>query len=258
MKNERNPAWNKKVLAAVSVTPLLLLATTASCWTAVARADGPLAAKVKLTTLESYKGSSLPKPDKILVYDLVPGNDIQVDKSQKLRPRHMIAGDENPDSIARKSESTFSEELGKKLAKTGIPVQHVTADTAPSNNSLVIQGTFVALREGDKTQRVTVGMSLGSAKVDTKIDVRLKTSTDAVLVSQFQTETTTANNVGAVVPAVAGANPAAVATKSVVTDRRKTLNHYVSKTADASAKEIVKLMADQGWIKLNDKGEVVP
>lgn len=258
MKNDRNPAWNKKDLAVASATALLLLVTTASCWTAAARADGPLAAKVKLTTLQSYKGGSLPKPDKILVYDLVPSTDIQVDKSQKLRPRHMIAGDENANAIAKKSENTFSEELGKKLAKTGIPVQHVAADTAPSDNSLVIQGTFVTLREGDKTQRVTVGMSLGSAQVQTKIDVRLKTSAQAVLVSQFQTETTTANNVGAVVPVAAGLNPAGAATKSVVTDRRKTLNHYVSKTADASAKEIVKLMADQGWIKLNDKGEVVP
>ncbi len=106
-----------KDLAVASATALLLFAATASCWTAVARADGPLAAKVKLTTLQSYKGSALPKPDKILVYDLVPGTDIQVDKSQKLRPRHLIAGDENPDAISRKSESTFSEELGKKLAK---------------------------------------------------------------------------------------------------------------------------------------------
>jgi hypothetical protein len=170
----------------------------------------------------------------------------------------LIAGDENPDAIARKSEGTFSEELAKKLAKTGIPVQHVTADTAPSDNSLMVQGTFVSLREGDKTQRVTVGMGLGSAQVRTKIDVRLKTSSEAVLVSQFQTETTTAKNVGAAVPVAAGLNPAGVATKSVVTDRRKTLNHIVSKTADASAKEIMKLMADQDWIKLNDKGEVVP
>jgi hypothetical protein len=43
-----------------------------------------------------------------------------------------------------------------------------------------------------------------------------------------------------------------------VTDRRKTLNSYVSKTADASPKEITELMAPQGWIKLDDKGEVVP
>jgi hypothetical protein len=79
-----------------------------------------------------------------------------------------------------------------------------------------------------------------------------------VLVSQFQTETTASENVGAAAPVAAGLNPAAAATKSVVADRKKTLNHDISKTAGASAKEIKKLMADQGWIKLSDKGEVVP
>ena len=213
----------------------------------------------EVTTLQTHKGSPLPKPDKILIYDLVPDTDIQVDKSQRLRPRHLIAGDENPDRDRQKVRRTpFLMSWRKQLAKTGIPVQHVSADTAPSDNSLMVQGTFVALREGDKTQRVTVGMGLGSAQVQTKIDVRLKTSAEPVLVSQFQTETTTAKNVGAAVPVAAGMNPAGVATKSVVTDRRKTLNHDVSKTADASAKEIMKLMANQGWIKLNDKGEVVP
>lgn len=258
MRSEWNPEWNKERLAVGAAMALLLLLAMNSCWMAVALADGPLAVKVKVTTLQSYKGSHMPRPDKILVYDLVPETDIQVDKSQRLRPRHLIAGDENPDAIAKKSESTFSEELEKQLAKSGIPVQRVTADTAPSDNSLMVQGTFVSLREGDKTQRVTVGMGLGSAQVQTKVDVRLKTSAEAVLMSQFQTETTTSKNVGAAVPAAAGLNPAGVATKSVVTDRRKTLNHDVSKTADASAKEIMKLMADQGWIKLNDKGEVVP
>jgi Domain of unknown function (DUF4410) len=258
MRNDWNLAWSKERLAAGAAVALFLLLTTNSRWTGVARAEGPLAAKVKVTTLQGYKGSPLPKPDKILIYDLVPDTDIQVDKSQRLRPRHLIAGDENPDAIAKKSQRTFSEELTKQLAKAGIPVQHVTADTAPSDSSLMVQGTFVALREGDKTERVTVGMGLGSAQVQTKIDVRLKTSAEAVLVAQFQTETTATKNVGAAAPAAAGLNPAAVATKSVVTDRRKTLNRDVSKTADASAKEITKVMADQGWIKLNDKGEVAP
>jgi len=63
---------------------------------------------------------------------------------------------------------------------------------------------------------------------------------------------------GAAVPAVAGMDPAAVAAKAVVGDRRKNLEAYVAKTADAMADEIKKEMAKQGWIKLNDKGEVVP
>jgi hypothetical protein len=244
-----------KSVAIGAATTLLLLTPGSGC---KAWADGPLAAKVKLTTLQSYTGGPLQRPNKILIYDLVADTDVQVDKSLKLRPRHVLTGDEKPDAIAKKSQSTFSDELAKKLAKTGIPVEHVSSDTAPSDNSLVVQGSFASLHQGDKTQRTTVGMGLGSAEVQTKIDVRVKTSSDAVLLSQFQTETTTAKNIGAAAPVAAGMSPAAVATKSVVTDRRKTLNHYVSETADASAKEITRLMADQGWIKLNDKGDVVP
>jgi hypothetical protein len=221
-------------------------------------ADNPLAAKVEVTTLQGYSGSSLPKPDKILVYDFVANSsDVQVDASQKIRPRHILTGDEKPDEIAHAAQTAFSEELEKKLEKTGFPVEHVAADTAPSNNSLVIQGTFLALRQGTKTERVVVGMGTGSAALQTKVDVRLKTPADVILLSQFQTETTKAKNVGGAVPAAAGMNPAAVAAKSTITDRKKTLNAYVSKTADVTAAEILKAMAGQGWIKLNDKGDVI-
>ena len=89
-----------------------------------------------------------------------------------------ITGDEKPEAIAHKAQSVFSEELQKKLEKTGLSVQHVTADTAPSDNSLVVQGSFLALRQGMKTERVVVGMGTGSAALQAKVDVRLKTPTD--------------------------------------------------------------------------------
>jgi hypothetical protein len=259
VKNSGNFAGSKQQRpVALAEMSLLLLLATNSCWMAIAQADGPMAAKVNLTTLQSYTGKMLPRPDKILIYDLAPATDVQVDKSQKLRPRHLISGGENPDSVAKKAEGTFSAELARELAKTGIPVQHVAADVAPSDGSLMVQGTFVALHEGDKTERVTVGMGAGAAGVQTKIDLRLKTPTDAVLVSQFQTETTAAKSLGTAAPVAAGLDPAAVAAKSAIADRKKTLSHDVSKTADVSAKQITKVMADQGWIKLNDKGEVAP
>jgi hypothetical protein len=236
-----------------------VLAILLGVGSALSFAGGPLAAKVTVTSLQSYSGSPLPKPDKILVYDLVAdSSEVQVDASQKIRPRHILTGDEKPDAIVHKAQSVFSDELQKKLAKTGLSVEHVAADIAPSSNSLVVQGSFLALRQGTKTERVVVGMGTGSAALQAKVDVRLKTPTDMVLLSQFQTETTKTKNLGAAVPAAAGMNPAAVAAKSTITDRKKTLNAYASKTADASATEILKAMAGQGWIKLNDKGEVVP
>jgi hypothetical protein len=59
------------------------------------------------------------------------------------------------------------------------------------------------------------------------------------------------------VPAAAGVNPAAIAAKSTIGDRRQTIEAYASKTANAMAEEIMKTMAKQGWVKVNDKGEVM-
>jgi Domain of unknown function (DUF4410) len=225
---------------------------------AAAPAQGPLAAKVKITPVAVYTGSSpLPKPQKILVYDFaVNPDDVQVDKLQAMRPRHLITGDKSTDKVAASAGKKYYLELVKALEKTGIPVEHVAIGVAPSDNALVVQGSFTSLKEGTKAERDTIGMGTGSADVQTKVDVQLKTPTDTVLLSQFQTDTSAAKGTGSVVPVAVGMNPAAAVTKSTVTDRRKTLNAYASKTADATAKEIFKSMAAQGWIKTNDKGEV--
>lgn len=217
-------------------------------------AQGPLAAKITVTPVAGYSGSTpLPKPDKILVYDFaLNGADVQVDKMQALRPRHLLTGDESPEAIAAGATKKFSQELVKELEKTGIPVERVAAGATPSNNQLAIQGSFTSLKQGNKTERDTIGMGAGGADVQTKVDVHLKTPSEMVLLSQFETKTTAAENPGAAVPVAAGM---AVA-KSTVGDRKKTVNAYASKTADTAAKEIFRSMAAQGWIKTNDKGEV--
>ncbi len=224
-----------------------------------AHAQSPLAAKISVTPLSAYVGSKpLPKPEKILIYDFATDTtDVQVDKIQSLRPRHLIAQDKSPDAIAASASKKFRLELTKKLEKTGIPVEHVAADTVPSENAMVIQGSFTSLKEGNKTERDTVGMGAGGADLEANVDVHLKTPTDTVLLSQFQTDTKPAKNAGAALPVVAGLNPAVAVTKSTVTDRKKTLNAYASKTADATAKEIFKSMASQGWIKVDEKGQLV-
>ena len=233
-------------------------AAAAALVVSAALAQGPLAAKVKITPVAVYTGSSpLPKPQKILVYDFaVNPDDVQVDKMQAMRPRHLITGDKTTDKVAASAGKKYYLELSKALEKTGIPVEHAATGTAPSDNAMVVQGSFTSLKEGTKAERDTIGMGTGSANVQTKVDVHLKTPTDTVLLSQFQTDTSAAKGAGSVVPVAAGMNPASAVAKSTITDRRKTLNAYASKTADATAKEIFKAMAAQGWVKTNDKGEL--
>src|ERR1700722_5597082 len=140
-------------------------------------AQGPLAAKVKVTSVAVYTGSSpLPKPQKILVYDFaVNPDDVQVDKMQAMRPRHLITGEKTPDKVAASAGKKYYLELSKALEKTGIPVEHAATGTAPSDNAMVVQGSFTSLKEGTKAERDTIGMGTGSANVQTKVDVHLKT-----------------------------------------------------------------------------------
>jgi len=229
----------------------------AGVWSA-ALAQGPLAAKINVTPVAVYNGSAtLPKPQKILVYDFaVNPDDVQVDKMQALRPRHLLTGDESQDKIAAAANKKFYVELMKALEKTGIPVEHAAIGTPAPGNAMLVQGSFTSLKQGTKAERDTVGMGTGSADVETKVDVHLKTLSDTVLLSQFQTDTKPAANAGSALPMAAGLNPAAVVAKSTIRDRKKTLNAYASRTADATAKEILKSMSAQGWIKTNDKGEI--
>ncbi len=223
-----------------------------------AYAQGPLAARVQVNSVAIYTGGTpLAKPARILVYDfMVNPDEVQVDKMQAMRPRHLITGDKKPDAIAASAGKKYSTELIKKLAKAGIPVDHAATGSEPAENAMVVQGAFIALKEGHKAERDTIGMGAGGADVETKVDVHLKTSTDTVLLSQFDTNTRAASNMGSAIPLAAGLNPVSAVAKSTVGDRRKTLNAYASKTADATAKEIFKSMAAQGWIKINDKGEL--
>ena len=230
-----------------------------ACLVGTAYAQGPLSAKINVTPIASYTGSSpLAKPARILVYDFaINPDDIQVDKIQSMRPRHLITGDQKPDAIAASASKKYSTELVKKLEKTGIPVEHVAKDTPASDNAMTIQGSFTSVKEGNKAERDTIGMGAGGADVQTKVDVHIKTPSDSVLFSQFTTDTVTAKNMGSAVPVAAGLNPAAAVAKSTVGDRRKNLNAYASKTADVVAKEIIQSMAAQGWVKTNDKGDLI-
>jgi len=232
-------------LASVAfLLPTILLAPL-NAWV-----DGPLAAHVEVTPIHSYsEGKALPKPRKILVYDFeFDPNDVQVDETQRIRPRHIIARDENPKHIGENAARTLSTELIKDLARTGLPVQHAKGDTIASSNDLIVKGSFASLKQGVKTERVVIGMGAGSAAVSTRVQVFLKTPEKNLLISEFETQTTVAKNVGAGVSTAAGLNPAVAATKSTVTDRKKTVDAYASKTADAAAKQIRGTMAGMGWV----------
>jgi len=221
--------------------------------------DNPMSAHVDVTPVQSYSGGkTLTRPAKILVYNFeVKPEDVQVDRSQEIRLRHLLEGDEKPAKVGEKASEKLSAELIKQLKKTGIPVEAAKEAMVAPDDALMIQGSFISLKQGDKTERVAVGMGTGSAEVRAKVQVHLKTAQESVLFSEFETKTTLGKNVGAGVPMAVGMNPAAAAGRATISDRKKTIDAYSSKTGDAAAKAIISMMARQGWVKVDDKGNVV-
>lgn len=216
---------------------------------AIAQAN-PLSAHVEITPLQTYNGGKLAKPSMILVYDFtVNPEDVQVDKTQQVRLRHLVMGNENQKKVGDNAVEELSKELVKRLKKTGIRVERAHSSTAPPANTLAIQGNFLSVKEGEKTERVVMGMGAGSAEVKTKVDALYAAADKPVTLSEFQTSTTLSQNLGAAEPIAAGANPAAVAAKATVGDRKKNVAAYAQKTADAIAKQLTDQMTGLGWIQ---------
>lgn len=210
----------------------------------------PLSAHVEVTPLQSYSGGQmLTKPSKILVYDFtVDPEDVQVDKTQQIRLRHLVMGDENQKSVGENAVEELSKELVKRLKKTGIPVERVHTTSAPPANTLAVQGNFLSVKEGEKTERVAMGVGAGSAEVKTKVDAIYAAPDKPISFSEFQTSTTLSQNLGAAETVAAGANPAAAAARATVGDRKKNVAAYAQKTADAIAKQLTDQMSALGWI----------
>jgi len=179
---------------------------------------------------------------------------VQVDKSQQIRLRHLVMGDENKKSVGENAVEELAKELVKRLKKTGIPAEREHSSTsAPAPNTLAIQGNFLSVKQGEKTERVAIGMGAGSAEVKTKVEAQYAAPDKPVLISEFQTSTTLSQNLGAAEPVVAGANPAAAAAKATVGDRKKNVAAYSQRTADAIAKQITDQMTALGWVSSGKK-----
>jgi hypothetical protein len=214
----------------------------------------PLSARVEITPGQTYSGQPLPKPTRILVYDFtVNPEDVQVDKTQQVRLRHIVMGDENQKKVGENAVEELAKELVKRLKKTGIPVERAKAGTTAPANTLSVEGNFLSVKQGEKTERVAIGMGAGSAEVKTKVNAQYTTPAKPVALSDFQTSTTLSENLGAAEPAAMGVNPAAAAAKATVGDRKKNVAAYAQKTADAIAKQLSDQMTSMGWITAEGK-----
>ncbi len=218
-----------------------------------AGAQTPGTGHVDIKPVRSYSGNPpLTKPTSIVVYDFAATpQEVELNKAALNRVRTRMSGtqDDQKTQLAHKIVDGFSDSLIKDLQKTGVPVSKgVTGQPAP-DHSLVVQGDFLLIDEGNRARRMAVGLGAGASKVVANVECYFKEPAQNVVVTSFQATSRSSLKPGAAETMGAGAAPEAAAAVSGATEMKQGAEGDANRMAKAIAKQITKAMTSQGWIQ---------
>jgi len=202
-------------------------------------------------------GERLPRPERIIVYDINATPD-DVPPTSALTGRYVAA--KKPPSpeevkLGRELGRLVADRLVESLRKMGMTAHRARQGPPPRVGNLVLTGQFITIDEGDKTQRVTIGFGKGSSELKTHIEGYLVTHDGLRLLGSRQVGAEGGKKPGMLAPTVgsiAMRNPVGLVVGSAVNINKEasseTLEGAAERTADEIAKELEKIFRSKGWI----------
>jgi hypothetical protein len=119
--------------------------------------------------------SDAPQPDFIIVERFaVSPEDVKLDSglsSRALRGLQERALNEEERKVGAAVATVMEEEIVRMLREAGIPAYVDSYAPTASGTTALIQGQFLSVDEGDRTQRVWIGFGLGGSKLHMKFQV---------------------------------------------------------------------------------------
>lgn len=220
-----------------------------------------LVGDTKVTMLQSYSGAEkLPKPAQIVVDDFdIPSDVITMDRSPLAHIPNPIGrsrreAERDPASVAARVQQEFSSALVQDLSKASIPVTSSELSSAPDlvANTLIVRGSFTAVNQGNKTQRMIVGLGSGASDVQAHVVVSLMSARGPVVLAEFNLNSQSGKKPGAAETMGVG-GVATSAAVSGATDNKATVEGDTARMAKAVAKQIESAMVSQGWVEPDAK-----
>lgn len=124
-------------------------------------------------TVDEYKGP-LPRPDRVLVYDFaVSPDEVKLDRGLSARAYQALKGTPRTQQELAAGHAVakeVSEKLIAAIRKMGLNAQRASGIEA-SGNDLVVTGQFISIDEGNRTERVVIGLGLGRSDVKTEVQL---------------------------------------------------------------------------------------
>lgn len=198
---------------------------------------------------------NIPKPEHVLMRDFaVRPDDVTLDRSiagRLHRKRLSLEGsdeDSTPEVLARHVQAAFFKGFSGELAKAHVvPVKADGTNAGSTGSDLMVEGTFTAIDEGDKTRRVMIGFGSGAGHVQAHVTVSSITAGRSTVLLSFELNSQAAKTPGAIVPM--GKGSLAVGTGvGAATDGGSTVEANASQTGKLAARQLEALMRERNWL----------
>jgi hypothetical protein len=162
--------------------------------------------------------------------------------------------------IGRWFQSELVNDLVSGISDLGLPAQAGESEMVVPPNALLITGQFVDVNEGNRARRLVVGLGVGQAAIDTKLQVISHAASGQRVLAEFTTHTDSGEMPGAAITMGAGAAAQGGATAGMAVANmgisgfkayRSSLDPMIDRTAKKIVAQLSQYFANQGWISLD-------
>lgn len=233
----------------------------AGAWAALfALALGAGCASTDVSMSSEYSGA-LPRPQQILIFPFATSPDeVQLDWSPTVAGVWRLEGlssNQEDQKVAHAVQQALAQRLAAKVQAFGLPAQVASGDPAPpSGPTIAVTGQFLAIDEGNRAERVVIGLGAGRSDVRTAVQVSEVFPEGRRLVDQFDVDAKSGRKPGAAETMGMGAAAGHLAVSAAVTAggvvASEAFGDDVEADAERTAAKIASVLQSlfqrQGWI----------
>jgi hypothetical protein len=213
---------------------------------------------IKVTNRDRYQGPTLPRPNRIIVYDfaITPDEMPEFAKAGKSYVPPAQPLDEKEMANARKGGAVLAEKLVQDIDEMGLNAVLADGQRAPDVNDIILVGYFGKVTQGSGMKRVVIGFGSGDAGLETHVEAYRMTDQGLAAVGSGSLSSDNKGGPGLIVPAlvtVATANPIGLVVGGAVkageaVAGKGTLDDTAEKTAAKISEVLEKRFKEEGWI----------
>jgi hypothetical protein len=225
---------------------LMLVATFAGFGCAGARVD-----------VAQQAPSDVPQPDFLIVERFaVSPEDVKLDRglsAKALRGLQERSLNDEERKVGAAVATVMEEETVRLLRQAGIPAYLDSYAPTATRTTALLQGQFLSVDEGDRTQRVWIGFGLGGSKLQIKMQVLQ----GGLVVAEGEVQTTSSLKPGMVASLGVGAATGSIGTAAAIGGGLAVGSEALLVSVEKDAKQAAKAVAERiiqgykerGWLK---------